>query len=107
MNLFVDIPEQIASDPWFKIVDMLQHNWAVLLNQDESTLAVFYGDDRGVFDQIAFDDTQLAETALRRNGFAKYIHDPKAQKFISLPEGKFRERLHPNGFIYSSGRFWH
>jgi len=67
---------------------------------------VFYGDTCGVFDQIAFKDPDAAAAALRRNGFRKFRHDREAQKFIALPEGDFHEQPHPNGLIYSSGRFW-
>ena len=106
MKLFTEIPRDLADDPWFKVVEMLQQNWAVIVEQDEAALLVFYGDTCGVFDQIAFDDRSSAEDALRRNGFRKLRDDPKAQEFIAVPEGEFHEQAHPNGFIYSSGRFW-
>ena len=85
---------------------MLQQNWAVLVEQDDKILAVFYGDTCGVFDQIGFNNRRSAEAALKRNRFRKYNDDPKAKEFVALPEGEFRVRPHPNGFIYSSGRYW-
>ena len=106
MILLTDIPNKLANDPWFKIVEMLQQNWAVLVEKDDSVLAVFYGDTCGVFDQIEFADKKSAELALRRNGFRKYQDDVKAQEFIALPERKFFESPHPNGNIYSSGKYW-
>ena len=103
--MFTDIPEDVAKDPWFKIVDMLQHNWAVILETCEARV-IFYGDTRGVFDEITFTSAEEARKALRRNGFEKYRDDPAAAEFISMPEGVFHEQEHPNGPIYSSGRFW-
>ena len=68
---------------------------------------VFYGDTCGVFDELIFPSTEGAAAALKRNGFAKFREDKKANQFISLPDSDFHEREHPNGRIYSSGRFWH
>jgi hypothetical protein len=104
--MYTDISEEFASDPLFKIVDFLQHNWAVIVESDGEALVVFYGDTRGVFDELAFGSIDDAEKALKRNGFGKYQEDTKAQTFIGLPQGEFSERPHPNGKIYSSGRFW-
>lgn len=106
IDLFTDIAKHIANDPWFKIVEFLQQTWAVLIEQDDTVLVVFYGDTCGVFDQISFDDQQTGEAALRRNGFSKYKDDPKAQEFIALPDDEFHVFHHPNGFIYSSGKYW-
>ena len=104
--MFIEIPEDLANDPWFKIAEFLQQNWAVLIEREDSVLAVFYGDTCGVFDEIVFSTREDAETSLRRNGFSKYLEDHKAQEFIGLPRGEFHESFHPNGPIYSSGRFW-
>ncbi|MFC1701281.1 carboxypeptidase-like regulatory domain-containing protein [Pseudomonadota bacterium] len=40
------------------------------------------------------------------NGFRKYQDNLDVQNFIALPKGKFHERPHPNGNIYSSGKYW-
>ena len=104
--MHTNIPGGLANNPWFKVVEFLQQNWAVLVEQDDSVLAIFYGDTCGVFDEILFDDAEEAEAALRRNGFQKYLEDSEAQEFIGIPMGEFHERQHPNGQIYSSGRFW-
>ncbi len=101
-----DVSEELARDPWFKVVDMLQQNWAVVLEDVESTFIVFYGDTCGVFDEIETSSRNEAEDALARNGFTKFREDPRAQEFIGLPRGEFHESEHPNGRIYSSGRFW-
>ncbi len=104
--VFTAISEERASDPWFKIVDFLQHNWAVIIEQGNSALVVFYGDTRGVFDEISFESADQASDALVRNGFSKYNERGEASGFISLPRGDFHEQEHPNGRIYSNGRYW-
>jgi hypothetical protein len=104
--MYTNISNKLAKDPWFKIVEFLQQNWAVIVDRKDEVLVVFYGDTCGVFDEITFPTREEAEKALRRNGFAKFVDDHKAQEFIDLPRGEFTERPHPNGRIYSSGRFW-
>ncbi|MBP7509028.1 MAG: hypothetical protein KA807_14540 [Prolixibacteraceae bacterium] len=104
--MYTDIPEELAKDPWFKIVEFLQQNWAVIIDRGNDVLVVFYGDTCGVFDEMSFSSRAKAESGLRRNGFAKFMDDKEAQEFIGLPRGQFGERPHPNGRIYSSGRFW-
>ena len=66
----------------------------------------FFGDTSGVFDRLRFPSVTEAEIALLRNGFKRYDTDEKAKEFIGKPEPPFRERAHPNGPIYSSGRYW-
>lgn len=93
---------------WFKIVEFLQQNWALI---DEDALGAgctvfFFGDTSGVFDRLLFPSVAEAEVALLRNGFKLYDTDPKAQAFIGKPEPPFWESRHPNGAIYSSGRYW-
>ena len=106
INMPTDIPEELSKDPWFKIVEFLQQNWAVVIEREKDVLVVFYGDTCGVFDEMPFPTRNDAERALRRNGFSKFMDDKEAQQFIGLPRGRFTERPHPNGRIYSSGRFW-
>ncbi len=104
--LFTDIPENLAQDPWFKVVDFLQQNWAVIIHRESNVLVVFYDDCCGVFDEMAFPTYDQAVQSLLRNGFSKFMKDQSAQEFIGLPRGEFMESRHPNGRIYSSGRFW-
>ncbi len=97
-----------SRDYWFKIVEFLQQNWA-LINEDvhgDGCTAFFFGDTSGVFDRLRFPSMAEAEIALLRNGFKRYDTDEKAKEFISKPEPPFLEGAHPNGPIYSSGRFW-
>lgn len=104
--MYTAITEELANDPWIKLVGMLQQNWAVVVEQDQTSLVVFYNDLCAVFDEISFPSTSEAEAALRRNGFSKYRENPGHQEFIALPEGDFVEGSHPSGQIYSSGQYW-
>ncbi|MEK9509020.1 hypothetical protein WI460_12560 [Gemmatimonadota bacterium Y43] len=92
--------------PWVKVVGFLQHNWAVIAPSPQGSLIVFYGDTAGVFDWLLMDDQAQAEDALRRNGFERYEDGSELASAIPRPRGDFRFFEHPNGRIYSSGRFW-
>ena len=98
--------EITSRDYWFKIVDFLQQNWALIEPADNGMVVWFFGDTAGVFDQMEFKDEASAIKALRQNGFKQFSKDYAAQKFIAAPDAPFRWRAHPNGAIYSSGRYW-
>lgn len=105
----METPVEIQSrDYWFKVVGMLQHNWALIDEFPEQSSAVVYfiHDLSGVFDRMHFKDLETAERSLRWNGFAKLEIDRDAQEFLTRPPPPFWETQHPNGPIYSSGRFW-
>lgn len=97
-----------SRDYWFKIVEFLQQNWALIDEEPggDGCTVFFFGDTSGVFDRLSFSSRQEAEAALRRNGFRLYDTDERAKDFIAKPEPPFWEGSHPNGPIYSSGRFW-
>lgn len=95
-----------SRDYWFKVVDFLQQNWALIDPAEHGVVVWFFGDTAGVFDQLHFEGEAAALKALKRNGFKRLTEDQEAQKFIAIPEGSFRWRSHPNGPIYSSGRYW-
>lgn len=100
-------PVEIQSrDYWFKIIEFLQQNWALIDETPAGGLVFFISDASGVFDQLQFPSLAEAEQALHRNGFARFAKDNKAQGFIAIPPPPFHEWAHPNGPIYSSGRFW-
>ena len=104
----VETVEIRSRDYWFKIVEFLQQNWA-LIDEDANgagCTALFFGDTSGVFDRLRFSSVTEAELALLRNGFKRYDTDEKAREFIGKPGPPFWESTHPNGPIYSSGRFW-
>jgi hypothetical protein len=96
-----------SRDFWFKVVDMLQQNWA-LVDADERGRATVYfvHDGSGVFDRITLKSVHDAEDALTRNGFRRFAADAKAREFLSPPTPPFVESRHPSGPIYSSGRYW-
>ena len=96
-----------STDYWFKVVEMLQQNWALIDKMDDSQFKVYFiGDTSGVFDEMIFPSLDEAHIALRRNGFSGFADDKAAQGFIAPPEPPFYQSSHPNGLIYSSGRFW-
>jgi hypothetical protein len=94
-------------DFWFKIVDFLQQNWALIDEQNDGKVKVFFiSDASGVFDTMNFENEQDAKMGLTRNGFKRFADDIESQKFLSPPEAPYFFTSHPNGPIYSSGRFW-
>lgn len=97
-----------SRDYWFKVVEMLQQTWALIdqAPEREACTVHFVHDGSGVFDRLNFRSIHEAEVALRRNGFSRYAEDSEAQKFIFAPKPPFFEAQHPNGPLYSSGRFW-
>lgn len=103
-----EIVEITSRNYWFKVVEMLQQNWALLEpNKEKSGFTLYFiSDTSGVFDQMEFETSAEAERQLRLNGFGKYAEDKQAQGFISPPPPPFLKSSHPNGAIYSSGRYW-
>lgn len=96
-----------SRDYWFKVVEFLQQNWALIdKTKNGNFIVYFFGDTSGVFDQLNFNSIAEAERGLIRNGFRLYDEDLESQKFIACPKPPFYWREHPNGSIYSSGRFW-
>jgi hypothetical protein len=96
-----------STDYWVKVVEMLQQNWALIeAGTADRVLVYFVSDTSGVFDEMAFSCVADASAALCRNGFRRYADASDLQSFLSPPPAPFRRRPHPNGAIYSSGRFW-
>lgn len=95
-----------SRDYWFKVVEMLQQNWALLDSTDEGVSVYFVNDASGVFDVICFDSVDKAHADLRFNGFSRFVEDERARSLLRCPQPPFANRPHPNGPIYSSGRFW-
>ena len=90
-----------------KIVDFLQQNWALIEDVADGVLVVYFlGDSGGVFDKLTFRSRREAELGLRRNGFRRFDEDEKINSFLAAPTDPFHWDEHPNGRIYSSGRFW-
>lgn len=96
-----------SRDYWVKVVEFLQQNWALIdVQHDRSAVIYFMHDLGGVFDQISVSSLDDARIALKRNGFEHFASTPSLQEFLHPPTEPFRREKHPNGEIYSSGRFW-
>jgi hypothetical protein len=104
-----DIVEIESRDFWVKVVGMLEQNWALIETGDAASHGVrvfFIGDTSSVFDEMSFGSSDDAMRALRRNGFTRYADDRELQSFVVPPKPTFWRSQHPNGAIYSSGRYW-
>lgn len=96
-----------SQDYWVKVVGMLQQNWALINRNDDGTCTVFFiSDDSGVFDQLSFRSLNDSHKALGANGFTRFLASGNLQSLLVPPPPPFHEGGHPNGKIYSSGRFW-
>ena len=93
-------------DPWYKVVEFLQQNWAYIEPIGSGCTVFFVSDTSGVFDQLKFDSIATAEAGLSNNGFSRFNDGTDITNVLIPPEPPFEERPHPNGAIYSSGRFW-
>ncbi len=101
-----EIVEIKSRDYWFKIVEFLQQNWALIDQRDSGVVVWFFGDTAGAFDEFNFKTEADAIRALKRNGFKLFADDTKALEFIAKQEPPFSRRPHSNWPIYSSGSFW-
>ena len=104
-----DTVEIQSRDYWVKVVGMLEQNWALIETGDAAcpdARVFFIGDTSGVFDEMSFRSSDDATRALRRNGFTRYADDRALQSFVVPPDPPFERSRHPNGAIYSSGRYW-
>lgn len=97
-----------SRDHWFKGVEFLQQNGALIdaAAQGRGCTVFFLGDTPGVLDRMSFTLPEDAARALRRNGFARCEDDAAVMKIMAPPRPPLRMGVHPNGPIYSSGRFW-
>jgi hypothetical protein len=95
-----------GDDLWVKVVEMLQQNWASIEPEEDGVRVYFINDTSQVFDRMPFESAADAEAALARNGFRRFRDALDLQRFLRALAPPFREGSHPNGPIYSSGRFW-
>ena len=92
---------------WVKIVDFLQQNWALIDDATVNRARIYFINDASqVFDELDFGTIHEAEEALGRNGFRAFSQSPDLQNLLRPPQAPFERGEHPNGRIYSSGRFW-
>ena len=96
-----------STNYWFKIVEFLQTNCALIQEHSDSTATVSFIDDTsGRFDEITFATLEQAVNELMDNGFNLYSQAPYVHGFLKPPTPPFEPVQHINGAIYSSGRFW-
>jgi hypothetical protein len=100
-----EVPIQ-SRDYWFKVIEMLQQNWALIDSDAAGVVVYFFGDTSAVFDEMRFPSQDSAMSALQTNGFQRFADDASASSCVRCPKPPFTRRPHPNGPIYSSGRFW-
>lgn len=93
-------------DYWFKVVEMLQQNWALIEPSQAGSIVYFIDDASRIFDQMEFSEVSEAKRQLLVNGFRRYAEDNEAKDFITPPSPPFHTSTHSNGGIYSSGKFW-
>lgn len=103
-----ELIELHSRDYWFKVVDFLQQNWALIETGYGTNMCkvFFFNDASGVFDQLDFDGVSQARLELLSNGFCQYSVDDFANRNLAKPLPPFYECKHPNGRIYSSGLYW-
>ena len=89
-----------------KEVQFLQQNWALPVSIEGGLALLFVDDNARVFDRMDFHDEREMFEALRRNEFDEFAKMPRLQEFLRAPDIPSSARKHPNGRIYSSGRFW-
>jgi hypothetical protein len=81
-------------------------NWALVdsAGPESGCTAYFFHELSGVFDRLSFGSLDAAQAELRLNGFSRLAEEPATD--WTPPQPPFYEARHPNGLIYSSGRFW-
>jgi hypothetical protein len=103
-NLKIDFG---IAEYWVKVVDFLQQNWALISEDDNGCARInFISDTGGIFDELDFESINHAREALIANRFREFSDSPDLQSFLHPPAAPFHQSAHPNGPIYSSGRFW-
>ncbi len=96
-----------STNYWFKIVEFLLTNWALIEETDIAKAKVSFIDDTsGVFDEMIFRSLEQAVEGLMGNGFDLYAEAIQVHKFLKPPMPPFALTKHTNGNIYSNGRFW-
>ncbi len=97
-----------SRDYWEKVLENHQTNWALVENGPARTTVFFMHELSGVFDRLTFPSRIEAEAGLYANGFRRPEIPPGWPKAHppGAPQPPFFEDSHPNGPIYSSGRFW-
>ena len=94
-------------EPWFKVLGMLQQNWAAVFPQTNGRAVVhFFGDDSRIFDTLEFDSAQTAEGALEFNGFTRLSEDPSFSYIAGVPTYPLTHKAESIRAVYSTGGYW-
>ena len=103
-----DDSKEVPSDRlWFKVVEFLQTNWAIIDDQSNGRVRVLLiNDNSGVFDAMSFESLEEAVSGLVDSGFDLWAKNLEVQEFLIPPLQPFKYDAHPNGRIYSDGKFW-
>ena len=95
-----------STEFWVKLLENMQQNWALIELSETGTKIYFINDLGGVFDDIPCQSVDDAIVKLKRNGFFRYTDEPNLPLTHVPPSRPFHIGKHPNGKIYSSGRYW-
>lgn len=95
-----------SRDYWFKPLENHQTNWCLIdASEVGRVVAYFFHELSGVLDLLQFDTAAQANAELIYNGFVRLAECQDLDQ-NAVPPPPFRTDQHPNGPIYSSGRFW-
>jgi hypothetical protein len=110
-------------DWWIKVLGMLQHDWALIEDDDKGATTVYFFHDGGmtlsstdfgrseiksrcaVVDSISFPSRTAALEALKKNGFSLLTERP-GPWMNAYPRGHFYDARTPKERIYSNGGYW-
>jgi hypothetical protein len=112
-----------SNDWWVKVLEMLQHNWA-LIEERNGKFTVYFFHDEGttkcfpkgytlsqirnrcaVVDSLEFDSLEGAQDALRRNHFERLEENPGSWDGCQ-PHGNFYDARGSEEGIYSKAGYW-
>jgi hypothetical protein len=102
----------LTGELWFKVVEFLQQNWAVVRPDVNSggTRIWFVNDGFGVFDYIDCESPAAARRALRLNGFGLYEDQEDRWVESEIPEHRTADKTPKLTWaprqIYSSRKHW-
>ena len=112
-----------SNDWWVKVLEMLQHNWALIEERNGKFTVYFFHDlgatkgllkefkysqlrNRGaVVDSLEFDSLEDAQKALRRNDFERLEENPGPWNGYQ-PHGNFYDARNGEEGIYSKAGYW-
>ncbi len=113
-----------SSEWWIKVLGMLQHNWALIEENDSGRATVYFFHDCGevkmafhgytkkqlegrcaVIDSLSFQSVQLAAIGLIQNGFRVHGKDEFVGSDVK-PSGNFYDARDMEEGVYSKQGYW-